>query len=128
MLRFSFCCFASPFVFRKVCIRIKLQLLHSHFTEHFLLHKAIKGLLFRKYTRLIKRKSRIYIIICNQAVNYVVLLFRHSHASLLANEGINIPETASCLGHSNIETIWNTYSHLYPREEARAAAVLNKIM
>ena len=106
MLRFSFCCFASPIVFRK----------------------AIKGLLFRKYTRLIKRKSRIYIIICNQAVNYVVLLFCHSHASLLANEGINIPETARRLGHSNIETIWNTYSHLYPREEARAAAVLNKIM
>lgn len=54
--------------------------------------------------------------------------FRHSHASLLANEGINIQEIARRLGHSNIEITWNTYSHLYPREEERAVAVLNKIV
>ena len=54
--------------------------------------------------------------------------FRHSHASLLANEGINIQEIARRLGHSNIEITWNTYSHLYPREEERAIAVLDKIV
>ena len=53
--------------------------------------------------------------------------FRHSHASLLANEGINIQEIARRLGHSKIEITWNTYSHLYPREEERAIQVLNKI-
>ena len=53
--------------------------------------------------------------------------FRHSHASLLANEGINIQEIARRLGHSNVEMTWNTYSHLYPREEERAVAILNKI-
>lgn len=53
--------------------------------------------------------------------------FRHSHASLLANEGINIQEIARRLGHAKIEMTWNTYSHLYPREEERAIAVLNKI-
>ena len=53
--------------------------------------------------------------------------FRHSHASLLANEGINIQEIARRLGHSNVETTWNTYSHLYPREEERAVRILNKI-
>lgn len=53
--------------------------------------------------------------------------FRHSHASLLANEGINIQEIARRLGHSKIEITWNTYSHLYPREEERAVEVLNKI-
>lgn len=53
--------------------------------------------------------------------------FRHSHASLLANEGINIQEIAKRLGHSNIEMTWNTYSHLYPRESERALLVLNKI-
>ncbi len=47
--------------------------------------------------------------------------FRHSHASLLANEGINIQEIARRLGHSNVQMTWNTYSHLYPREEERAA-------
>ena len=53
--------------------------------------------------------------------------FRHSHVSLLANEGINIQEIARRLGHSDIEMTWNTYSHLYPREEERAIEILNKI-
>ena len=53
--------------------------------------------------------------------------FRHSHASLLANEGINIQEIARRLGHSKIEQTWNTYSHLYPREEERAIKILDGI-
>ncbi len=53
--------------------------------------------------------------------------FRHSHASLLANEGINIQEIARRLGHSKIEMTWNTYSHLYPREEERAVKILDNI-
>ena len=53
--------------------------------------------------------------------------FRHSHASLLANEGINIQEIARRLGHSDVKLTWNTYAHLYPREEERAVNVLNKI-
>ena len=54
--------------------------------------------------------------------------FRHSHVSLLANEGINIQEVARRLGHARIEITWNTYSHLYPREEEKAIGVLNKII
>lgn len=54
--------------------------------------------------------------------------FRHSHASVLANNGINIQEIARRLGHSDIETTWNIYAHLYPREEERAVNVLNKIV
>ncbi len=53
--------------------------------------------------------------------------FRHTHASLLANEGINIQEVARRLGHSNVETTWQTYAHLYPREEERAVRVLDRI-
>lgn len=53
--------------------------------------------------------------------------FRHSHVSVLANEGINIQEIARRLGHSKIEMTWNTYSHLYPREEEKAMNVLNTI-
>ena len=53
--------------------------------------------------------------------------FRHSHASLLCNEGINIQEIARRLGHSNVQTTWNTYSHLYPRENERAISILNTI-
>jgi len=53
--------------------------------------------------------------------------FRHSHASLLANMGINIQEVARRLGHAKVEMTWNTYSHLYPREEEKAIAVLNAV-
>ena len=53
--------------------------------------------------------------------------YRHSHVSLLANEGINIQEVARRLGHANVQETWNTYCHLYPREEERAVEVLNKI-
>lgn len=53
--------------------------------------------------------------------------FRHSHASLLANNAINIQEISRRLGHSNVEQTWNTYSHMYPREEERAVEILDKI-
>ena len=53
--------------------------------------------------------------------------FRHSHASYLAHFGINIQEIARRLGHAKVEMTWNTYSHLYPKEEERALTVLNMI-
>ena len=53
--------------------------------------------------------------------------YRHSHVSLLANEGINIQEIARRLGHSRVEETLNTYSHLYPREEEKAVDILNRI-
>lgn len=53
--------------------------------------------------------------------------FRHSHASLLANNGINIQEVARRLGHSSVQETWKTYAHLYPQEEERALKVLNEI-
>ncbi len=53
--------------------------------------------------------------------------FRHTHASLLVNEGINIQEIARRLGHSDVQMTWSVYSHLYPREEERAVAILDKI-
>lgn len=53
--------------------------------------------------------------------------FRHSHASLLANAGINIQEIARRLGHANVMETWKTYAHLYPQEEERALSVLNSV-
>lgn len=53
--------------------------------------------------------------------------FRHTHATLLINEGINIQEIARRLGHSDVNITWKVYSHLYPREEQRAIRVLESI-
>jgi integrase len=51
--------------------------------------------------------------------------FRHSHASILANAGINIQEVARRLGHADIKETWQTYSHLYPSEADRAIDALD---
>ena len=53
--------------------------------------------------------------------------FRHSHVSLLANNGINILEISRRLGHADIATTLNIYSHFYPVEESKATLILNKI-
>ena len=53
--------------------------------------------------------------------------FRHSHASLLINNNINVLEVSHRLGHSNIEMTLNTYSHFFPKEEDKALAVLDRI-
>lgn len=53
--------------------------------------------------------------------------FRHTHASLLINEGINIMEISRRLGHKDIKETLETYAHLYPREEEKALEILNRI-
>ena len=53
--------------------------------------------------------------------------FRHSHATLLINAGVNIKEISRRLGHSTVEMTWNVYSHLYPDQEEKALAVLDSV-
>lgn len=53
--------------------------------------------------------------------------FRHSHASLLINSGINALEVARRLGHSTVEQTLQTYSHLFPKESEKALNILNNI-
>jgi integrase len=53
--------------------------------------------------------------------------FRHSHASLLINNGISIQEIARRLGHKDVQLTWKVYAHLYPREEDRAITILNRV-
>lgn len=53
--------------------------------------------------------------------------FRHSHASLLINNGINALEVAHRLGHSTVEQTLKTYAHLFPKESEKAIEILNKI-
>lgn len=53
--------------------------------------------------------------------------FRHSHATLLINNGINIMEASRRLGHSDIKMTWNTYSHLYPSAEDAAIKLMENM-
>ena len=51
---------------------------------------------------------------------------RHSHASLLVAMGFSPKEIAERLGHENIETTLNTYSHLYPDTQVKLANKLDE--
>ena len=46
---------------------------------------------------------------------------RHSHASLLINEGVNPLAVQKRLGHSDIQITLGTYSHLYPTIDREVA-------
>lgn len=51
---------------------------------------------------------------------------RHSHASLLIELGYSPLLIAERLGHENIETTLETYSHLYPNKQTELATQLEK--
>lgn len=52
---------------------------------------------------------------------------RHSHASLLINNGANIKAVSERLGHDDIKTTLNTYGHLYQNQDSKLAEMLDKI-
>lgn len=51
---------------------------------------------------------------------------RHSHASLLLSNGVNIVAVAKRLGHSNITQTLNTYAHIMPKDDDLILSTLNK--
>ena len=51
---------------------------------------------------------------------------RHSHASLLIEQGIPPLAVADRLGHENIQTTLNIYSHLYPGKQKEIADCIQK--
>ncbi|AZK44806.1 site-specific integrase [Paenibacillus lentus] len=53
---------------------------------------------------------------------------RHSHASLLIELGFSPLLISERLGHENIETTLQTYSHLYPNKHSEVASRLQKLM
>ncbi len=53
---------------------------------------------------------------------------RHSHASLLIELGFSPLLISERLGHENIETTLQTYSHLYPNKQSEVADKLQKLV
>ncbi|QEK19471.1 site-specific integrase [[Clostridium] hylemonae] len=52
---------------------------------------------------------------------------RHSHASLLIELGVSPVLIAERLGHENVETTLNIYSHLYPHRQKELAESLDRL-
>lgn len=71
----------------------------------------------RKYASYIQ-KSKVKKILLHE--------FRHSHASYLINKGVSPLVVAQRLGHSDVATTLNTYSHLYPSKQTEAVAFMKE--
>ncbi|HEL0703864.1 TPA: tyrosine-type recombinase/integrase [Streptococcus equi subsp. zooepidemicus] len=54
--------------------------------------------------------------------------FRHSHASLLINQGEDYLVVKERLGHASITTTIDTYSHLYPSKQKNLADKLDELI
>ena len=53
---------------------------------------------------------------------------RHSHASLLINQGEDYLVVKERLGHASITTTIDTYSHLYPSKQQKLADKLDDLL
>lgn len=54
--------------------------------------------------------------------------FRHTHASLLIFAGVDIKTVSRRLGHENIRITLQTYGHLLPGQDERAAAAIDDLI
>lgn len=80
------------------------------YTKHFLTHE-----MKRVSQKAAVKKIRVHDL-------------RHSHASLLIELGFSPLLIAERLGHENIETTLNTYSHLYPNKQVELADKLQNLV
>lgn len=73
--------------------------------------------------------NRYKIRACNKAKLRPITLhqFRHSHATLLLQNGIIINEISRRLGHNNVSTTLNVYTHTDLTQEKRVATTLNSL-
>lgn len=76
-----------------------------------------KNTIEKVYKQIIKRDSSLKPIRIHD--------FRHSHASLLINQGEDYLIVKERLGHSSITTTIDTYSHLYPSKQKELADKLD---
>lgn len=74
----------------------------------------------------IQKKKNSY---CNLAEVKQIRIhdFRHSCASLLINKGASISLVSKYLGHSNISTTLDIYTHMYQNELEKMTDILNKL-
>lgn len=59
--------------------------------------------------------------------NFRIHDFRHTHATWLLSEGVNVKIVSERLGHSNIRITLDTYAHCIASMQHQAADTLNKI-
>ena len=53
-------------------------------------------------------------------------IFRHTHASILLNQGANWKEIQVRMGHKSISTTMDLYAHLAPQKKAEAVGLIQQ--
>ena len=108
---------------------IKIPLFLTHIVENYLeklYDKNIDRIFQTGRTNIHETKNKI--IRKYNLKNIRLHDFRHSHASILLNEGVNIVAVSKRLGHESIKMTLDTYSHLMDNGEEKLIDVLNKII
>ena len=54
--------------------------------------------------------------------------FRHLHASLLINAGVDVATVSADLGHSNSNTTLGIYTHEFQKAQAKASNVIENAL
>lgn len=75
----------------------------------------------RKFKKRISFSSIFFVSYLTQAD------LRHSHVSLLINNGFDALVIAERVGHENVSTTLNTYAHLFPNKQVALAASLEQM-
>lgn len=79
-----------------------------------------KNAIEKQYKRILERNNTLKKIRIHD--------FRHSHASLLINQGEDYLVVKERLGHASITTTIDTYSHLYPSKQKALADKLDDLL
>ena len=64
---------------------------------------------------------------CNFPKKITLHSFRHSHASFLIEQGVEITAISKRLGHKNSQITLSTYAHFYKTKDDKILDILNKI-
>lgn len=84
----------------------------------------------RKGTSLIPRNGRIEFYNLTEKLGLPKIRFhdlRHTHATLLIQQNVNVKLISERLGHTDIQTTLNTYSHVLPTMQREVAEKLDEI-
>ena len=75
-----------------------------------------------------RKKNIINILYCDISGIRKIKIheLRHSHASHLIELGVSPLTISERLGHEDIKTTLNTYSHLYPNKQSEIADMLSE--
>lgn len=84
------------------------------------LSESSVGRIFRGYIKVVQEKHPEF-------KQLRIHDLRHSHATLLINNGANIVAVSKRLGHANVEITLKTYTHLFKENEIKLIEILEKI-